>query len=138
MRFAGLGVSVATAAISLILAACSADPKATDEELEEFEPPTVEVRGDVVPRQQRRFERLDRNKDGYATKDEIPARLTERVMRYDADGDGKVSRSEMVEGALTRFDRLDTNKDGQVTPEERAAGDAAESAPTAAATNQSG
>lgn len=121
MRFSGLGASVTVGAIGLALAACAKQPKATEEELEEFEPPTVEVRGDVVPRQQRRFERLDKNQDGHATSDEIPARLTERVMRYDANGDGKISRSEMVEGALARFDRLDTNKDGQVTPEEREA-----------------
>lgn len=114
--------SVMIAAFGLALAACSNQPKASDEELDEFEPPVVGVRGDVVPRQQARFARLDKNADGYVTADEFPARRAARFAELDTDKDGKLSRSEMVEGALKRFDRLDTNKDGQVTPDERNAG----------------
>lgn len=108
-------------ATALALAACSNTPQATDAQLEEFEPPVVGVRGDVVPRAQARFARLDKNGDGFVTKDEFPARRADRFAELDADKDGKLSRSEMVEGALQRFDALDVNKDGQVTPEERPA-----------------
>ena len=104
---------------ALVLAGCSNQPKATDEQLEDFEPPVVGVRGDVIPRAQARFARLDKNADGVVTKDEFPARFADRFDALDADKDGKISRSEMVEGALQRFDALDLNKDGQVTPEER-------------------
>ena len=106
-------------ALGLALAACSNQPTASNDQLEEFEPPVVGVRGDVVPRQQARFERLDKNKDGFVTTEEFPARRAERFSQLDTDGNGKVSRSEMVEGALNRFDALDTDKDGQVTPQER-------------------
>ena len=104
---------------ALVLAGCSNQPKASDEQLEDFEPPVVGVRGDVIPRQQARFARLDKNADGFITKDEMPPRLAERLAEFDADKDGKISRSEMVEGVLRRFDALDVNKDGQVTPDER-------------------
>lgn len=110
---------VTLVALGLALAACSNQPKANDEQLEDFEPPVVGVRGDVVPRAQARFARLDKNGDGFVTADEFPARRADRFAQLDTDKDGKLSRSEMVEGALQRFDALDTDKDGQITPQER-------------------
>lgn len=107
---------------TLALAACSTQPKVDEDDLEDFRPPTVQMRGDVTSLQQRRFARLDKNRDGFVTPDEFPKRRPERVAGLDADKDGKVSRSEMVEGSLHRFDKLDANKDAQVTPEERRAG----------------
>lgn len=104
---------------ALVLAGCSNQPKATDEQLEDFEPPVVGVRGDVIPRAQTRFARLDKNTDGVVTKDEFPARFADRFASLDANKDGTISRSEMVESALRRFDAMDLNKDGQVTPDER-------------------
>lgn len=106
-------------ALGVALAGCSNEPKASQQQLEEFEPPIVGVRGDVVPRQQARFARLDKNSDGVITKDEWPPARIDRFEALDTNKDGKVSRSEMVEGALARFDALDVNKDGQITPEER-------------------
>lgn len=106
----------------MTLAACSNQPVASEEELEEFDPPTVQVRGDVVPRVQRRFERLDKNKDGFLSADEFRRDGASRIAARDVNGDGKLSRSELVEGALARFDRLDADHDGQVTPQERSAG----------------
>lgn len=108
--------------LAIILAACSNQSMASDEELEEFDPPTVQLRGDVVPRVQRRFERLDKNKDGFLTVDEIKRDGANRIAARDVNGDGKLSRSELVEGALARFDRLDADHDQQVTPQERSAG----------------
>lgn len=109
------------ATLALSLAACSNQPKADDDELEDFRPPTVHMRGDVVPNAQRRFERLDKNNDGFVTPDEFANRGAERVKRLDGDGDGRLSRSELVEGALKRFDAVDINKDGQITPDEASA-----------------
>ena len=106
-------------ALGVALAGCSNEPKATQQQLEEFDPPIVGVRGDVTPRQQARFARLDKNADGYVTREEFRARRPERFDELDTNKDGKLSRSEMVEGALRRFDELDKNKDGQVTPDER-------------------
>lgn len=109
---------ILTLSVAAVLAACSNQPEASDEELEEFNPPTVLLRGDVVPRQQRRFERLDKNNDDVLTPDEY-GRRSERLRRFDANNDGKVTKSELVEGALNRFDSQDANKDQQVTPQER-------------------
>lgn len=110
---------VMTALLGLALAACSNEPKAGEAGLGEFDPPVVGVRGDVVPRQQARFARLDQNVDGYLTPDEFPKRNPQRIAALDGDGDGRVSRSELVEGMLKRFDARDANRDGQVTPQER-------------------
>ncbi|MEH3159168.1 MAG: hypothetical protein PGN08_09710 [Sphingomonas taxi] len=41
------------------------------------------------------------------------------LMRADANGDGIITRAEMITDAQARFDAMDTNKDGKVTPEER-------------------
>lgn len=111
-----IGVALA---LAVALAGCSEEPKASQQQLEEFDPPVVGVRGDVIPRAQARFARLDKNTDGIVTKNEFPANRADRFAELDADKDGNVSRSEMVEGALRRFDDLDANKDGQVTPDER-------------------
>jgi len=85
------------------------------------------------------FERLDADKDGFLTKEEIvkeqeAARAgfaAERLKAMDKDGDGKISRQEF-QGPEPAFDRLDANGDGFLTKEELARF----SAP--AANNQSG
>mgnify|MGYP001607716223 CR=1 FL=1 len=116
-----LAVIVALAGLCGPLGACSNQPKASNEQLEQFKPPMVRDRGDVVPRQQARFARLDKNGDGFVAADELPPRLAGRLAEFDGDKDGKLSRSEMVEGALDRFDRLDTSKDGKIDAAEREA-----------------
>lgn len=44
-----------------------------------------------------------------------------RAARGDADGDGRVSRAEFVDGRLARLVAADADRDGAVTPEERRA-----------------
>ncbi len=91
------------------------------------------------------FDRLDANKDGKLTKDELPERAAERIMQADADGDGEVTKEEL-EAAREKmggrrggqgqggpnqagrgqggpqagafFERLDANKDGKLTKDE--------------------
>ena len=51
----------------------------------------------------------------------------ERIMRADANGDGRVTKEEIRAQRATGFDRMDVNKDGFLTPEDRAnAGDGAD------------
>jgi hypothetical protein len=71
------------------------------------------------------FDRMDRNKDGVIdAKDfaEMPAemadRMKDRVMRADANGDGKVTMEEYAASAGRMFDRFDTNHDGVITKDE--------------------
>ena len=102
---------------------------------------------DGPARGERMFERLDANKDGVLTADELGARV-ERLMEADANkdgkltkaeirdfhearmaehekrrfpdenGDGVVSRSEWSKSRDAAFDELDANKDGKLTREE--------------------
>lgn len=89
----------------------------------------------AVERANKRFDQLDRNKDGYLTQDELSAaresmrqmrgKMRERAVEHwkaaDKDGDGAISRSEAEAGMpmlFRRFDQLDANKDGKITRDE--------------------
>jgi Ca2+-binding EF-hand superfamily protein len=75
-----------------------------------------------------RFKVLDRNHDGVLTAADFPAggRLTARwgegpqalLKMLDADGDGRVSLDEFVQGSMRLFDRADANHDGVVSQAE--------------------
>jgi len=77
------------------------------------------------------FARLDRNHDGYLTKDDKPRfslrrnasgdRLQQLILMLDKDGDGRVSRDEFVNSPSLLFDRADANHDGQIDAAELAA-----------------
>ena len=77
---------------------------------------------------ERLFARLDRNGDGYIDKDDMSGRLAGRqkaqerlaelVTQLDKDGDGRVSRSEFVDGATPLFDRADTDHNGELSKDE--------------------
>ena len=80
---------------------------------------------------ERLFARLDRNGDGFIDKDDMSGRLARRqkaqerlaelVTQLDKDGDGRVSRSEFVDGPTPLFDRADTDRNGELSRDEVAA-----------------
>lgn len=89
---------------------------------------------DELPEQMRRnLDRIDRNRDGYIEPSEIqammqrgggrngPAGEPSGWMRWDTNGDGKLSTEEVPQQMERRFPRLDTNGDGQLDPDELAA-----------------
>jgi Ca2+-binding EF-hand superfamily protein len=80
---------------------------------------------------ERLFARLDRNGDGFIDKEDMSGRLAGRqkaqerlaelVTELDKDGDGRVSRSEFVDGPTPLFDRADTDHNGELSKDEVAA-----------------
>lgn len=92
---------------------------------------------EVVARREQIFAQLDRNNDNTIDRADRPAlgggRFDEAVARlqpqFDADGDGKILKSEMIDGPAPLFRKSDTNGDGVVTAEELAILEAAQTAP---------
>ncbi len=70
---------------------------------------------------QRWFDRLDTNKDGVISHDEVNARQAERFAKIDADGDGMISPAEYNARAEAHFTRADTDGNGEITKDEFAA-----------------
>jgi hypothetical protein len=76
-------------------------------------------------RDQQTFDRLDANKDGVLSREELGQAVQQRIRqraddrwkRLDKDGNGSISREEWPRNPEA-FDRLDTNKDGLLTREE--------------------
>lgn len=75
-----------------------------------------------------RFDRLDANKDGVLTPDELARgkrggpRGQRQFSRMDTNGDGQISPGEfsaaLPNAPADLFTKLDTNKDGQLSPDE--------------------
>jgi Ca2+-binding EF-hand superfamily protein len=68
------------------------------------------------------FDKVDTNKDGRITLDEVQAAGKEhaqhRFAKHDKNGDGKLSRDEVSHMPDAMFARLDKNGDGFLTPDE--------------------
>lgn len=87
--------------------------------------------GEFVDSRARMFDKLDRNEDGYFSDADMAQRrfkrrsgggdrLKQLVDYLDADGDGRVARSEFVEGPNPMFERADLNRDGVIDADEMA------------------
>ena len=99
--------------------------------------PTLDKNGDgkiskeEFPGNPAGFERLDADKDGFITLEEIAwinggaggGTAGERFKTLDKNGDGKISKEEFP-GRPAGFERLDADKDGFLTPAELALGSA--------------
>ena len=72
-----------------------------------------------------RWQQIDRNRDGYLTLDDFPSVAAERAKTQlaeigylDANGDGRISQSEFLDGEAPVFRDADRNRDGVVTRSE--------------------
>ena len=79
-------------------------------------------RSEYIDARRDRFERMDRNNDGYFTEDDLPRiarkRGGEKVDRViealDANRDGRLSRPEFVDGPTRLFDLGDRDRNGVI------------------------
>jgi len=69
-----------------------------------------------------RWPQIDRNGDGYLTEDDFPRIAAQRartqlaqIAHLDIDGDGRIGRTEFLDGPAPVFQRADRNGDGVLT-----------------------
>lgn len=97
----------------------------------------VITRAEFVSARQARFSQMDRNGDGYLSRDDAAGggqmrrgrllrrggggggeRLRQAMDAIDRDGDGRVSRAEFVDNPAALFDRADTDRNDRLDPRE--------------------
>lgn len=107
--------------------AVSAPPPPQIEALPEGDPDAV---GDAPPmpgeassqsREQKRFARYDRNRDGVITRVEMLGSRTKAFKALDTDKDNLLSFEEWAVATSDRFGAADADRDGKLTPAEFAA-----------------
>jgi hypothetical protein len=64
------------------------------------------------------FISLDKNRDRYLSRDELPGYDPNRIARADRDGDGRLSVGEVAADRVWEFFEADTDRNGVVTFEE--------------------
>ncbi|MBU3076380.1 histidine kinase [Sphingomonas quercus] len=69
-------------------------------------------------REEKRFARNDKNKDGRVSRDEFLIGRHRAFERLDANGDGRLSFEEYAASSIKRFDTADKQKDGALTAAE--------------------
>ncbi|MDQ1231067.1 histidine kinase [Sphingomonas sp. SORGH_AS_0879] len=69
-------------------------------------------------REQKRFDRYDKDRDGKITREEYLAARRKAYAKLDRDGDGKLSFDEWAIKATTKFAAADHDKSGAMNPAE--------------------
>jgi len=86
-----------------------------------------DMRGPTPPelteltREQKRFNRYDRNRDGVITRDEMLSTRTAAFRKLDVDGNNLLTFEEWAVGTVNKFEGADANGDGKLTRQEFAA-----------------
>lgn len=83
--------------------------------------PPMPASASPVSREQRRFARYDRNRDGIITRQEMLSSRTKAFKALDKDGDNLLSFEEWAVATVERYAAADADKNGKVTPPEFAA-----------------
>lgn len=92
-------------------------PQAAEAGLDSGTPATPPA-ADERTREQRRFDRADRNRDGRITLAELTYPRQRAFARLDTNHDGRLSFEEWAVRTLTKFSGADANHDGALTREE--------------------
>jgi len=71
-----------------------------------------------LTREQRRFYRYDRNRDGKISRNEMLSTRTDAFRKLDTDGNNLLTFEEWAVTTVDRFDGADANRDGVLTAEE--------------------
>jgi hypothetical protein len=71
-----------------------------------------------LTREQRRFYRYDRNRDGRISRNEMLSTRTKSFRDLDADGNNLLTFEEWAVTTVDRFEGADANGDGILTPDE--------------------
>lgn len=91
------------------------------------------TRAEILAWRNTKFDEFDRNRDGALSDADIPPMLRRSAMalqlrqmraQFDANGDGRVTRAEFVDGPTIVFDAADLNRDNVLTQAEIAAAQA--------------
>lgn len=69
-------------------------------------------------REQKRFDRYDRNRDGKVDRDEYLLNRRKAFARLDTDGDGKLSFDEYSAKAIAKFAKADADRSGTLNAAE--------------------
>jgi hypothetical protein len=69
-------------------------------------------------REERRFSRYDKDRDGAVTREEYVAQRRKAYARLDRNGDGQLSFDEWAIKATTKFAGADRDKSGSMSPRE--------------------
>jgi Ca2+-binding EF-hand superfamily protein len=78
-------------------------------------PPPMPPQADARTREQKRFDRYDRNRDDTILRSEMMASRAAAFRKLDKDGNNLLSFEEWAVATSTRFARADGNKDGKLT-----------------------
>lgn len=98
-----VGVPMPAAAMAALAPAVAADPGAAV-----AEPPEASEK----TREQKRFDRYDRNRDGKVDRDEYLLSRHKAFAKLDTNGDGKLSFEEYSAKAIGKFDKADADHSG--------------------------
>lgn len=85
------------------------------------EAPPMPGEASAQTREQKRFARYDRNRDGVITRIEMLGSRTKAFKALDTNGDNLLSFEEWAVATSDRFGTADADKDGKLTPQEFAA-----------------
>ncbi len=85
------------------------------------EAPPMPAEASPLSREERRFARYDRDRDGIISRSEMMASRTKAFKALDKDGNNLLSFEEWAVATSDRFASADGDKDGKVTPKELAA-----------------